>query len=186
MLFGGLSPVLCLFLFPSQRATPAFLDLAIYSVLFKDDILQRNFPLSSRAREPKCRAENHHTVLSTTSGLLAPYSPVSNSFSSSSYVSARVAYGLFLLPASFTWFFRFAARTFLDFSNSLSLRMLIFNAVVSVRCLCILLWIPESVSGSYSSPFTFLTSIKNLHNKWSNSAAGKLSILSLPHLIDSK
>ena len=101
--------------------------------------------LSSWAQKPNCRARNHHTVLWRTSGLLASNSPVLNSFSSLS-VSARVAYRLFPLPALFARFLRLAARTFLDFSNSLSLRMLIFTAVVSVKCLCILLWTPESAS----------------------------------------
>ena len=118
---------------------------------------QRNLRLWSLTRKPK-RRDNHHTVLWSATGLESPNSPVSNRASSSSSSMAWAACSLFPLLCSWTSDFGFAARTFLDFSNSLSLSML-NGYFVSLTYRCILRWKLETVAGSYSSPF-FLRALK--------------------------
>ncbi|KAJ7376174.1 hypothetical protein OS493_036288 [Desmophyllum pertusum] len=102
---------------------------------------------------PQCGAE-------VLTGLWQPNSPLSNNFSSSSFVNSRQAFGLFPRPC-FTRFFLLAANTSLERENSSSWRILMgsFN---SLRRRCMLLWILERLSGSYSPPFCLRTSLKNL------------------------
>ena len=101
-------------------------------------------------------------------GSESPNSPISKKASSSSSYLCRV------LPCSWISDLRFAERTFLDFSKSWSFRMLT-EEPFSLKYLWILFWKPEMESGSYSCPFLLRIFIKNLHKRWSNSAADRFS-----------
>ena len=58
-----------------------------------------SFLLSSRARNPKCSANNHQTVRRRASGFSAPNSPVRNNKSSSVLDSSFAAWGRFLFAS---------------------------------------------------------------------------------------
>ena len=96
---------------------------ACFRISLKLQIPQHNFRLSSLALNPKLSEKNHHNVRWSASGLWQPEAPLSNTFSSSSLVNSRQAFGLFPRPC-FTRFFRLAANTSLEGQNSSSLRIL--------------------------------------------------------------
>ena len=84
---------------------------------------QQSIRLSYLSLKPKWSDRNHQSVRWRASGLWQPNSPVSNNFSSSSFVSSRHAFGLFPRPC-FTRFFRLAANTSLERLNTSSWRIL--------------------------------------------------------------
>ena len=122
-----------------------------YSTLKVAALSQSSSSLSPLARKPNCRDKNHHTVLWSATGLESPNSPASKRASSSFSSTAWAACSLFLLSCSWTSDLCFAARTLLDFSNSLFLSML-NGYFFSDKYRCILRWKLENVGGSYS-PF---------------------------------
>ena len=89
------------------------------------------------------------------------------SLSSSSSVTARVAFGVFPLLAFWTKFFLLATRTLRGIANSLSTRILSGDLPSEVN-----LWMlrckPDSVSGSYSSPLI----LRTFYNTSSTSGQG--------------
>ena len=67
----------------------------------------------------------------------------------------------------------------------LSLRMFASDPA-SLRCLWMLLRKPEKMSGSYCSPLTLRTSIKNLHRTWSKSAGKGCRVCLQPQELQTK
>ena len=132
-----------------------------YSTLKVGALSQSSSSLSSLARKPKCREKNQHTILWSATGLESPNSPASKRASSSFSSITWAACSLFLLSCSWTTDSCFAARTLLNFSNSLSLSML-NGYFFSDKYRYILRWKLENVAGLYS-PFFLRTFIKK---KW--------------------
>ena len=134
-----------------------------------------SFLLSSRARNPKCSANNHQTVRWRASGFSAPNLPVRNNKSSSALDSSFAAWGRFPFASSKTSCFFLERRTSLDLRNSQSLRMFSLE-FLSFRYRCRLLWNDCSVAGSYDTPSLFFITIRNWHIKMLSSSAGISSI----------
>ena len=134
-----------------------------------------SFLLSSRARNPKCSANNHQTVRWRASGFSAPNLPVGNNKSSSALDSSFAAWGRFPFASSKTSCFFLERRTSLDLRNSQSLRMFSLE-FLSFRYRCRLIWNDCSVAGSYDPPSFFFITIRNWHIKMLSSSAGISSI----------
>ena len=79
----------------------------------------------------------------------------------------------------FTRFFRLAANTSLERRNSSSWRIL-KDSFNSLRWHCMLFWKLEILSHSYSPPFCFFFSLKNLPRSLSRVAAGTFITLKSP------